>query len=122
MCPLRGAEAPCFSSSAPPCSFPSATKKRVCPSGAKSRPGYGNACKSWKQKNRDRSVGTSTGPVGYFDFLWGIPIFYGGTPASVLRLITLSSPHLKNEYHCSNERGGETFGRTFEMGMDGLGD
>lgn len=30
-------------------------------------------------------------------FLQGIPIFHGGTPVSVLQLITSSGPHLKSD-------------------------
>lgn len=105
-------------------------KSWVCSSGAKFVPGYRNGCKSWKWKNRDGSAGTSRGPdshlfVGgnksHFHFLWGIPTFYGGTPASVVKLITLFGPHLRNESHCGNEKGGETFGRTFETDVGGLG-
>ena len=44
----------------------------------------------------------------HFRFLWGTPAFNGGAPASVLGLITLSRPRLKNESHCHSERGGKT--------------
>ena len=84
---------------------------------------YGHGCRSWTWKNRDRRVGTSRGPDSYL--LVGetnlIFIFFGVFQPFTEELLSLSlssstssSPHLKNESHCSNERGGKTLAQFFK--------